>query len=108
MNLCLQDLSMPMINALYSKHYNICPIYAKPSDQGHSGVARDRVYLILTWRGKVLPIGDVERMYQKVSHFIQKYVSTRPRDYWVSTEYDQIVEATNTARRRHIPMKRVF
>ena len=104
----MQDLSMPMIVRLYGKHYDIHPIYATPGDQGHSGVARDRVYLILTLKKKLVPITDLQQLYVNVSKFIQKYVCTKPSDYMVSSKIDLLQEARKTAVCRQIRLRPVF
>ena len=46
-------LSFTMMRTLYGKFYDLYPLYAVPGDQGHTGVARDRVYVIMVLKGKV-------------------------------------------------------
>ena len=92
---------------LYGKHYNFYPIYVTPGDQGHTGVARDRVYVAMALKGKAVPITDVRQLYERVTSFIKQFVSTRPRDYWVSSSYDKIVEASKTALQRRLPVRKV-
>jgi len=59
-----KELNMLMIQKLYGKHYEIIPLYVAPSDQGHTGVARDRVYVILWLRDKVVMTADPKKLYQ--------------------------------------------
>ena len=63
---------MPMIMLLYSRYYAIKKLHVSPADQGHAGVARDRIYLVLALKGKV-------------SQFIKRRVQTRPCDYLVAS-----------------------
>ena len=98
---------MPMIHTLYGKHYRIEPIYVTPSDPGHTGVARERVYVIMTLKRKVEPIHDVQALYCRVAGFIQKHVQTKPSDYFVSTAQEQMEEASKTAQFRAIPLRPV-
>lgn len=101
-------LSFTMMRTLYGKFYDLYPLYAVPGDQGHTGVARDRVYVIMVLKGKVEPIIDVRTLYDKVSKFIQKYVSTKPSDYFVSSQSDIMMEANKTASLRKIPLRRAL
>ena len=48
-----KELSMAMIKTLYSRHYDIRTLFVSPADQGHAGIARDRVYVILALKGRV-------------------------------------------------------
>lgn len=56
---------MSMIMRLYGKHYAIKTLYVTPADQGHAAVARDRVYLILLLKAKVVQLHDVEEVYKE-------------------------------------------
>ena len=75
-----QDLDKDMIAKLYSKHYTIRCLNVKPEHQGHSGVARERIYLILALKGLVEEIANPEVIYNQVSDFIMQYVKTEPQD----------------------------
>lgn len=75
-----QDLDRDMIVKLYSKHYHIRCLNVKPEHQGHSGVARERIYLILTLKGLVEEIANPVLIYDQVSDFIMRYVKTEPQD----------------------------
>ncbi|CAK9059749.1 unnamed protein product [Durusdinium trenchii] len=74
------DLDLGMITYLYSKHYRIRCLRVMPAHQGHAGVARERVYLILTLKKSVVEIANPEDMYKKVSDFIMSWVCTEPKD----------------------------
>ena len=93
---------MAMIKKLYAKHYDITVLRASPGDQGHDGVARQRIYLALALRGQVVATHDVVRVYKKVTDFIRTHVATRPRDYLVATEQELKEEARKTATTRAI------
>ena len=69
-----------MITYLYSKRYRIRCLRVMPAHQGHAGVARERVYLILTLKKSVVEIANPEDMYKKVSDFIMSWVCTEPKD----------------------------
>lgn len=91
---------MEMIKTLYAKHYDIEQLFVSPTDQGHAGIARDRLYLILALRGKVKQVHNVKCIYRKVSHYIRRRVATRPSDYLVSNLQDVHMDALRTARVR--------
>ncbi len=55
---------MRMIQKLYGKYYAMMALFVAPSDQGHSGVARDRVYVILWLRSKVTMTANPEKLYK--------------------------------------------
>eukprot|EP00913_Durusdinium_trenchii_P014154 g13282.t1 len=82
-----------MITYLYSKHYRIRCLRVMPAHQGHAGVARERVYLILTLKKSVVEIANPENMYKK--------------DYMVSTTAEYYREASKTARTRGMPLRPV-
>lgn len=95
-----KELSMAMIKTLYSRHYDIRTLFVSPADQGHAGIARDRVYVILALKGRVEEAFNVENMYAKVSAFIRKRVQTVPSDYLISdyNELQREAQATATIR----------
>ncbi len=97
-----------MIHTLYGKHYHIFRLSVCPADQGHAGVSRDRIYLILALKGKVTPVCDVNKMYSRVSAYIAGKVQTRPSDYLVSDVNELKAEAARISHvRRKIIKKRV-
>jgi hypothetical protein len=55
---------MAMIMKLYSRHYEVEQLWSSPTDCGHSGVARDRTYLILWHREKVEKTYSPQDLYQ--------------------------------------------
>jgi len=55
---------MLMIEKLYSRHYHIEALYVSPAHQGHAGMARDRVYLILSHRKKLQKVAEPLELYQ--------------------------------------------
>ncbi|CAL1150917.1 unnamed protein product [Cladocopium goreaui] len=93
------DLSLHMIWALYSRHYNIRILRVCPADLGHFGVARDRIYLIMSLKEAVIEVVDPIQMYAKVKEYVQSFVRTEPKDYWVSTTAEYVKEAEKTAKR---------
>eukprot|EP00435_Cladocopium_sp_Y103_P064885 s253_g26.t1 len=96
---------MSMIVKLYSKYYHICVLMVSPRDQGHAGVARDRVYLILTLKSKVEQIFNPQDLYNAITEYITARVQTRPRDYLVSDNVDLLLEATRVSSVRKIPLR---
>ena len=94
---------MTMINTLYGRHYNITQLFVSPADQGHSGVARDRTYLVLTLKDKVTQVHDVEVVYRKVSTYIRQRVQTRASDYLIATKSDLLRDAQYCANKRGKP-----
>lgn len=98
---------MNMIAKLYSKYYNICVLKVSPQDQGHSGVARDRVYLVLTLKSQVEQVFNPNMLYAKITEYITARVQTRPRDYLISDRVDLLMEAGRTASVRKIPLRQV-
>ena len=82
---CGQELDDLMINKLYGRHYNIRKIVVCPADQGHFGSSRTRIYLIMTLKGKVIEVANVEEMYRSVSSYIKQKVQTKPSDYLVAS-----------------------
>ncbi|CAL1159908.1 unnamed protein product [Cladocopium goreaui] len=85
------------------EHYNITQLFVSPADQGHSGVARDRTYLVLTLKDKVTQVHDVEVVYRKVSTYIRQRVQTRPSDYLIATKSDLLRDAQYCANKRGKP-----
>ena len=59
-----QELQMRMIKKLYARHYDIKQLFVSPSDSGHSGVSRDRTYLIMNLRAKVRMVADPIKEYE--------------------------------------------
>lgn len=55
---------MRMIHKLYGLHYFIEQLMVSPEDVGHSAVARDRTYLILWHKKKVVKMYDPQVLYQ--------------------------------------------
>ena len=98
---------MNMIVKLYSKYYDIAVLKVSPRDQGHAGVARDRMYLILTLRSLVEQVFNPNAVYAKITEYITARVQTQPRDYLVSDRVDLILESGRTAAVRKIPLRPV-
>ncbi len=97
---------MDMINFLYKKMYNIIPLRVSPADQGHAGVARERLYrLILTLKGLVEEVFNPKQLYDEISQYISKHIKTEPKDYLVSTPREYFSEAMRTARERGIKLR---
>eukprot|EP00435_Cladocopium_sp_Y103_P039076 s756_g10.t1 len=91
---------MTMIRKLYARHYDIQQLFVSPADQGHSGVARDRTYLVLTLKDKVTQVFDVQAVYRLVSNYIRQKVQTRPSDYLIATTDDLLMDAWNISNKR--------
>ena len=98
---------MHMIERLYGRYYDVQKLLVSPADQGHAGMARKRVYLILARKGLVLEVHDVQSMYSEISEFISGLVATKPRDYLVASRVDRLLDASRIAAKRGIAMKHV-
>ena len=81
------------------------PIRVSPQDVGHAGAARDRVYIIMAHRDRVVETYDVHKMFRTISTTFQKLAQTRVQDYYVADAIDLAMEMENTARTRKIPLK---
>ena len=55
---------MNMITKLYGRHYAIKQLFVEPTHTGHAAVARDRTYLILTLKSRVVEIHNVNKVYE--------------------------------------------
>lgn len=99
------ELSLEMIWTLYSRYYNIRILRVCPADFGHFGVRRDRIYLIMSLKEAVIEVADPIQVYAKVREYVQSFVRTEPKDYWVSTTAEYVKEAERTARVRGIALK---
>lgn len=75
-----------MIDILYSKYYNIRYLDVKPEHQGHFGVARRRLYLILTLKGRVVEVANPEEIYELVSSYIMNFVHTEPKERSIKSQ----------------------
>ena len=100
-----EELRMEMIERLYSRYYTIKRLLVDPRHQGHAGMARPRVYLVLARKGKVTEVYDVVDMYQKVSDFISGLVATEPQDYLVASRVDRLMDATRVALKRRMHLR---
>ena len=96
----VKELRIEMIFKLYGKFYEIRVLTCSISDQGHNGASRMRFYLAMFWKGDVIEIYSIKVMYDKVTSYIKKHVSTKPSDYFVATTYDVALEAADVARAR--------
>ena len=56
-------------------------LYVSPADQGHSGVARDRLYAILWLRAKLIKTADPRKLYQDTSDY--NILHILPRLEWL-------------------------
>ena len=91
---------MDMIERLYSRYYTIKRLDVDPSHQGHAGMARPRVYLVLARKHRVQEMHDVQDMYQRVADFISGLVATEPQDYLVASRVDRLMEVNRVAVQR--------
>lgn len=96
---------MGMIEKIYGRHYNIHPIYMDPSDLGHSGSSRARVYIIMVLKDEVVPTYDCNKMFREISHAMTQLVTTCPEDYFVADETDLRLEEARVARQRSIQVR---
>ena len=88
---------MEMISLLYGKFYKIRKLACDTADQGHRGVARERVYLILTHKWKVKEVVDPRELYLYVSKYLKTHIHTEPKDYAIAEPLDIHQEASELA-----------
>ena len=98
---------MIMIRKCYSKHYHITEMLVSPADQGHTGAARERKYLILAHKEKLCETFNPHELYDKISKAICQRISTQPHDYMVSSRLERIHDASQFAMKRRLEMKPV-
>ena len=96
---------MKMIEELYGEHYHQHVLLVDVDDVGHSGAARERVYVILTHKELTEQILDPLELYAEIAAEIKRHVSTRPRDYFISSPEEVIFCAQELARVRKKPFK---
>ena len=91
---------MQLIEFLYSDDYDLYPLYVDCGDQGHTGVARPRVYIICAHKRCTRKILNVQKVYDMVTRAIQARVHTRVRDYLDADRWEILREASTVAFRR--------
>ena len=95
-----QELHMGMIQYLYGRHYELHPFVVTPSDVGHSGTARERMYIIMAHKQRTKQKFDVNALFKSVSAVIRRLVQTKPSDYMGASEIDLNLESQHVARVR--------
>lgn len=96
----MQDLKISVLRDLLEEHYVIIPVYVSPSDIGHDGSRRPRVYVYCSHRSTGRYLFDIHEAYNRISLKLKKYIHTRPRDYMVATMRDVQLEALRWADKR--------
>ena len=89
-----------MLKFLYDDDYNICPIVVDCADQGHAGVARTRLYCLLSHKKRVEQIQNPQRLYNRVTRSITSCVETSPQDYFFANLWEILRDAQHVARVR--------
>ena len=96
---------MDLIHMLYGKYYNIHPLMVDCCEQGHSGAARARLYVVLAHKTRTRPVQNVRKLYRAVARFIQSHVQTQPQDYMIASDYELALEAARTLHARKKKLK---
>ena len=91
---------MEMIEQLYGPAYNWYQLYAEPEDVGHGGVNRKRTYCIGAHVDRTECLVDPYQLWEAVSADLRSMVRTLPRDYFLATKQEVMVEAARLAARR--------
>ena len=98
----LKKLRLKLIEALYGEHYRIHPIPVDVDEIGHAGSRRERLYIILS----PIQVLDPKQLYKSVAQCIKSKLSTRPRDYFFSSDREIHLAATDLALTRKIQMRK--
>lgn len=94
---CSQGLRMEMMEKLYGVHYHMCVLNVDTCHQGHTGVTRERVYVILWHKLRVKQVFDPRSMYKHITSYLTANIKTEPKDYLVSDFCDVWREAERLA-----------
>ncbi|CAE7205294.1 unnamed protein product, partial [Symbiodinium sp. CCMP2456] len=97
------DMKMTAIAALLEDDYLVIPLRVSPSDAGHHGISRDRLYVFCSHRKAGRYLYDVHEAYACVSKKLRRYIHTRPRDYFVASDTDIHLDAHRIATQRRVP-----
>jgi hypothetical protein len=82
--------------------YHFVQLIVDAEDSGHSGVARERTY-IMCWRKlRTTILNDPVELYNAITADVKKCVSTKPSDYYVADSVDIAMEAQSCASTRKI------
>ena len=81
-------MRLQMLRAMFGEHYDIHVLRCDPSDVGHAGASRERVYVILAHNSRTRMITCPKELYNKIAGVISKHIATRPRDYFVASHLD--------------------
>ena len=93
----VQDFKIEILKGLVGDTYNIYPLQVKTDDVGHSGVSRNRLYVILVSK-QCQQIMDPVQLYSSVAKRNHSRFSTQPKDYMIADEFEVLCEAFETAR----------
>ena len=75
-------------------------LFCWPRDVGHSGVSRDRVYIIMRHVETTDCLWDPIDLYHKIASHISARVQTQPKDYMIASREEVALEAVTMARKR--------
>ena len=92
-----QGLRMQLIKALYEKHYRLFPLEVDVADVGHGGATRTRIYVVMAHRLHTKVLADPIELYQKIAEGLKSDMSTRPRDYFVASDCEVQLAASDLA-----------
>ena len=101
----VHGLKLFIIELLFGLFYHIWAVEAKPEHQGHSGVARPRLYILMLHRMKGVAMYDPVTLYKQVSDDLMMSFRTLPRDYMTATPRDIEIFAMRLASTRGIEYK---
>ncbi|CAE6970572.1 unnamed protein product [Symbiodinium sp. CCMP2592] len=98
----VRDMNMTAIAALLEDDYLVIPLKVSPTDVGHDGISRDRLYVFCSHRKTGRYLYDVHEAYACVSKKLRRYIQTRPRDYFVASDRDIHLDALRIAAQRRV------
>ena len=82
--------------------YQLIQIMIEPKDLGLTGIRRKRSFIYLRHKSRCEYVLDLFEVFDMISTELKKRVSTKPRDYVVSTDSIQKLQNAHMARKRKI------
>ena len=88
---------MHILHILFGDDYFIWIIRATPSHQGHDGVSKERLCVVLSHKERTICLQDPVRLYTSISEVMQHHVATSPSDYFIADHREVQLEAMRMA-----------
>ena len=95
---------MSLVQLLYGFWYLLFPFYVSTDDVGHTGAARNRLYIIMVHKNKVRMVHDPYKIYKMIVKTISKHIKTRPSDYLIASRDEILRDAADVAHVRNKKM----